>query len=44
MAKQELDRHMELVKQLGRDREMLASLEAAASSRVQLLSGASSRW
>lgn len=39
MTKQELDRHMELVQQLERDREMLASLEAAASPRVQLLDG-----
>ena len=39
MTKQELDRHVELVQQLERDREMLASLEAAASPRVQLLDG-----
>lgn len=39
MTKQELDRHMELVQQLERDRELLASLEAAASPRVQLIDG-----
>ncbi len=39
MTKQELDRHMELVQQLERDRELLASLEAAVGLRVQLLDG-----
>lgn len=34
MTKQELDRHMELMQQLERDRETLAPLEAAASPRV----------
>lgn len=39
MTKQELDRHMELVQQLERDRELLVSLEAVASPRAQLLDG-----
>ena len=39
MTKKELDRHMKLVQQLERDRELLTSLEAAAGPKGQLLDG-----
>lgn len=37
MTKQELDRHLELVQQLEDERELLASLMAAAGPRAQRL-------
>lgn len=39
MTKQELDHHLELVQQLEDERELLASLMAAAGSRTQRLDG-----
>ncbi len=39
MTKEELSHHVELRKQLAADRELLASLEAAAGPRAQCLDG-----
>ena len=39
MTKWELDHHLELVQQLEDERELLASLMAAAGPRVQRLDG-----